>query len=58
MAAHRLYLGWVAASWVIAAFFPDFMRRLTPAVAVATPTVLALILIVGFTCESQAPETC
>ena len=39
------YLGWWAGSWAIAAFAPDLMLRLPPAVTIATPVVLALILL-------------
>jgi hypothetical protein len=50
------YLGWVAASWLIAvsfASFADFLLRLSPAVTAATPVLLVLILVVAFAHDIQ-----
>ncbi len=50
------YLGWAAASWVIAAFSSNLMLRLTPLVTIITPLVLVLILVSAVAHDIQ-PET-
>jgi hypothetical protein len=50
------YLAWAAGSWIIAAISNAVMLALTPAVTVATPVVLALILLSALAHDSQQSQ--